>query len=87
MTSISELNGNYFNYYLTSNLCFNQFSGTLEGLEANGKVNDQKVSPHLYITCDMFSNGKLLCPTQQTPYKQMINRYESVFTFFYLFMF
>ena len=27
----------------------------------------------------MYSNGKLLCPTQQTPYKHMTNRYESVF--------
>ncbi|KAH9506932.1 Phosphatidylinositol 3-kinase catalytic subunit type 3 [Dermatophagoides farinae] len=43
-----------------------------------GNLNQpfRALSNHPYLTCDLISNGRRLCPPQQTQYRQMINRYE-----------
>ncbi|KAH9426447.1 Phosphatidylinositol 3-kinase catalytic subunit type 3, partial [Dermatophagoides pteronyssinus] len=43
-----------------------------------GNLNQpfRALSNHPYITCDLISNGRRLCPPQQSQYRQMINRYD-----------
>ncbi|XP_054160605.1 phosphatidylinositol 3-kinase catalytic subunit type 3-like [Oppia nitens] len=80
VTTDSGLNDCHkFNFIYTSDLddvYFRIKCGTLEGLEVNAKVEDHLVTQHLYITCDLYSNGHLLCPTRQSQYKHMSNRFD-----------
>ncbi len=66
----------------------NLYSNQLNNNSDNRLISDplietnRNISRHIYITCQLYSNGKLLCPSQQTPYKQMTNRYELDFNSF-----
>lgn len=45
-------------------------------LFGSSKQPFRALSRHAYLTCDIVSNGTRLCPHQQIPYKEILDRYE-----------